>query len=197
MLSRLWAEPSNPYLVRLREKFLGYRPLGISFYNGKSYLDLGRPDLIGEPEDVGDSYHFAVPPCADEYLRLDEAGREAFYLPSKFFSPVMGEFYRMFSGFRESIDVAGNFFAPKDWTTLEDEFAEFRDLYDIAPWGKAVIIYHARNGDMLVMNEKGNLAWHCLSEGSFDPVAEDFEGFLAYFSDYLEKRCPIDSYGPD
>jgi hypothetical protein len=195
LLAWRWPIPTDPTLTLLREKLLTYRPVGIVTYDLQDYVQLDHPEVAEEPEGAGDSYYVAFPVPREEV----EARMKAL--------PVLGgehgvlslallEFYSLFPGFREDFQTAGHFIPPGQWITLADDMRDSVDLSSLGSWQEALWIYHACNGDMIVLSRTGEVGWYCLSENEIHLIAEDFSGFLHYLIGYLDNRWPLDSFGP-
>ena len=191
-LEIIWPETSHPEVHRLREKFLNFIPWGLSCSGDAVFLRLDHPDFPGGPQGKGDCYYFSMPGSTDEL-----AG--AF---SKFGigeSPGAMEFFRLFRGLRESIDVAGGFELPSEWRGFGEEIAPWREYIDdleaIKPWETSVKIYHALNGDMVLMNGAGCTAWYRFEDQTIQPIAPHFGDFLCYFRKHLDCHWPFDSHG--
>ena len=65
----------------------------------------------------------------------------------------------------------------------------------VSHWRCAWVIYHARNGDRILLHPDGGSAWFVTSEQQIRPIATSFSGFIDYLTDAIDQRWPLDSYG--
>lgn len=196
VLSEHWPVPADPALARLRSKFLGYHPAGILTYSTRSYLQLDHPEIDKEDEGVGDSYYLGYPAPREEVEATATAAFQAAGLEG-FPGAELVEFFALFPDLREDFQTAGHFIQAGEWQTLTQMLSEVPELVPEEPWAKAICLYHARNGDHVILSPSGEVAWWCSAEADVTPIAPDFNGFLDYLTDHLDQRWPLDSYGPD
>lgn len=191
-LRSIWPEAADSEVHLLREKFLSFIPSGLSCWGEAVYLRLDHPDFPGGPGGRGDCYYFSEPGSKDELAETFSG----FWIGA---SPGIMEFFLLFRGLRESIDMAGGFELPSEWIGFGEEIAPWReyieDLDAIEPWEASVKIYHALNGDMVLMNGAGCTAWYRLEDQTIQPIATRFEDFLGYFRRHLDCHWPFDSHG--
>lgn len=192
VLKTIWSEPVDPELQLLREKLLGFIPYGLSCSGERVYLRMDHPELPGGVERIGDCYYLSEPGSNDEMaVILSRFGIGA--------CPGLAEFFVLFRGLRESIDMAGGFELPSEWRTFGEVIEPWKDYIDdlaaIEAWEGSVKIYHALNGDLVLMNQAGGTAWWRIGGQSIQPIEARFEGFLSYFRRHLDRHWPFDSYG--
>lgn len=190
-----WPVPADPTLALLRQKFLTYCPVGIVTYDLQDYVQLDHPAVIGVAENLGDSYYVALPIQQEEV----EAGMKVALASCGtrgFLSTALVEFYSLFPHLREAFETCGHFIPPEKWKSLAEEMEGVSTPTELAGRHEALMIYHAVNGDMIALSPTGEVAWYCLSESEIIPIADCFSGFLRYFIEHMDKRWPLDSYGP-
>ncbi len=194
LLASRWPVPADPALALLRQKFLTYTPVAIVTYDLRDYLQLDHPEVTGDSE-VGDSYYVASPvPREEVEATMTAALGDREIRPT--LSPAFVEFHSLFPDLREDFQTSGHFIRPEEWKTLAEEMEDCEELEETGDWQDALWIYHGRNGDMLVLSPSGAVAWYSLGENEITPIADSFGDFLRHFVDHLEKRWPLDSYGP-
>lgn len=196
VLSEHWPVPADPALARLRSKFLSYHPAGIVTCSSRSYLQLDHPEIDKEDEGVGDSYYLGYPALREEVAAKITDALHTLGIASAV-SAALIEFYALFPVLREDVQCTGDFIQPGEWHTLGSMLSDFPDLIPEEPWASAICLYHARNGDDVVLSSSGEVAWYCIAEAEIIPIASDFSSFLDYLTGYLDQRWPLDSYGPD
>jgi hypothetical protein len=111
------------------------------------------------------------------------------------------EFNCVFAGLRESEpNLAGGFLLVDEWKTFRDrlgKYASYREPAQLKKWGDSVVVFHARNGNHVLMNPDGKLAWDVMQEQRVDEKWKSFDEFIEHYADYLDYNWPFDSYGPD
>lgn len=190
-----WSVPTDPELALLRQKLLTYRPVGIITYDLQDYVQLDHPAVIGGSQGVGDSYHVAPPIPRDE-VEADMIAALVSYGTCGFLTTALIEFYSLFPHLREDFETCGHFIPPKGWKSLAEHMEDVFTPAELGDWHEALLIYNARNGDMVVLSPTGGVAWYRLSENEIVPIADSFSGFLHYFIEYMDNRWPLDSFGP-
>ncbi|MCW1914206.1 hypothetical protein OJ996_11510 [Luteolibacter sp. GHJ8] len=188
--------PADPALARLREKLLTYHPAGIVTYSSRSYLQLDHPEIDKEDEGIGESYYLGYPALREEVAAAITDALHTLGIAGAV-SAALIEFYALFPGLREDFQCTGHFIQPGEWHTLGSMLSDVPDIIPQEPWASAICLYHARNGDDVVLSSSGEVAWYCIAEAEIIPIASDFSGFLDYLIGYLDLRWPLDSYGPD
>ena len=117
---------------------------------------------------------------------------------------LLEEFLRAFDGFRESDPgLAGGFIPLRQWIRTEQDRERSKySWYDHLPeaqqreWKDAIILFHARNGDQVVLHPDERAGWMLHEEARIEPKWPSFEAFIAGYVDALEYRWPFDGYGP-
>jgi hypothetical protein len=188
-----WDKSKHHELATLREKLSTYEPAGISCCYGRSYLRLDHPHMNDPASDAGCCY-LGDPTSPPRSLEGNIPAAVHAVHGGRFGFPEVVEFYDLFSDLRESIDCCGHFVAPCDWVSLAVMMDGVIDAAEHGSWQSSVGVYHGRNGDMVMLDESGAVAWYCLSENTILPIANTFAGFLHCLDDYLEKGWVLDSY---
>jgi hypothetical protein len=163
--------------------------------------------------------HFGRQPLLDDNRGDDEAREWAVYVAPPVqkegiagalgnfgFAPdgLLAEFVRAFDGLRESEPgLAGGFIPHREWITAEQDLRVSKySWYEHLPadekreWKDAVLLFHARNGDHVLLHPTLKAGWMLHEEARVEPKWPTFEAFVAGYADALEYRWPFDGYGP-
>lgn len=196
-LSRQWKGLKKP-LAELRDHLLPVRNVALTGRRGEAFLEICR----------------GIPFAAITEVPLDERWMSMYLQPPQHREKVLKkikefnlpktksfiDFNCVFSGLRDSEpDSAGGFEPVDKWRPFRDrlgKFAEYREPEDLRKWGDAVVIFHARNGNHVLMDSDGRLAWDVMQENRVGEKWKTFDEFIEHFADYLDYNWPFDSYGP-
>ncbi|WP_394830008.1 hypothetical protein LVJ94_26225 [Pendulispora rubella] len=146
-----------------------------------AWLEL-RPADAEEPEEGDPSLLLGEPPTRDEV----EASFASAGIPTQ---PAMVEFFTTFGRLRDMPPMhSGHFTVPSARDRFDAEDSDDDDGSRQA-WDGAAIIYSAQNGDEILLNAKGEIAWAVLETGQVRTIGP-FEKLLGAY--------PVDSYSwPD
>lgn len=192
IVEKRWSSISHDSLHALKTRLLEFTPRGIVVYEGEAWLVMERPLPLHKREgQARDITLLAPPPDAGAVTR----GLDRFKFAD---SPLFREFVENFGSLRESIpNYAGDFRVPKEWESLydywgEDEGMGYGKWY--TEWSNALVLYVSLSGDMLLLHPRGNIAWIYLEGGVPPrPIADDFEGFIRYYTDYRQQPRELDA----
>lgn len=117
----------------------------------------------------------------------------------------VAQFVAAFDGLRESEPgVAGGFIPLGEWHTVEEDSLRNSDSWydsisasEMKEWKSAVVLFHAYNGDHLLLQPSGQTGWMLHEESRVEPKWDSFERFVEDYSDVIEYRLPFDGYSPD
>ena len=110
-------------------------------------------------------------------------------------TPLMAEFFTHFHALRESPPgCAGSFLPPNTWDRVAEDrhLASYRQSKE---WQTAVSIYHALNGDYVLLSKTGKTAWAQMETQRIVPLKDDFEAFIQHYVAYRRFSWPFDSWG--
>lgn len=207
-IPRTWSTPTKFFPDRARE-----------------YLEKARTFPKKELAAMSDEHveylayqHFGNQALVHHYRGEDETWEWAVYVPEPISDKVindglkkfgfesdglLAEFIRAFDGIRESEPgLAGGFIPLREWITTDQERTSKYSWYEHLPpdqqkeWREAIIFFHARNGDHVVLHPSGKAGWMLHEEGRIEDKWPTLERFLADYADALEYRWPFDGYGP-
>jgi len=164
----------------------------------KDFADRNPVDNSDHDDEAREWAIYVAPPVDDSRL--------ASHLRTFGFPPdsLLADFVRAFDGFRESEPwLAGGFIPHRQWITAEQDlkFSKY-SWYEHLPaeeqreWKDAVILFHARNGDHVLLHPTQKAGWMLHEEARVEPKWPTFEAFVAGYVDALEYRWPFDGYGP-
>ncbi|HEY4262366.1 MAG TPA: SMI1/KNR4 family protein [Schlesneria sp.] len=187
MIQLRFAEIEPPELKALADQLKSYKPVSIVVQESRCWI---RLDSAHKSEIVGASAFVPVTPDAAR-IRSNLIAN-GFEVNSLFTS-----FMLQFAGLAEDFSSSGGFIREDEkWETLsEDWHQEVIDNYE--DWRGSLMIYHARNGDQVLLHRDGQVGWWVFAEGH---VERDFESFADFLASYISHRAnvawPLDSYGP-
>ena len=154
---------------------------------------LGLRSVLGEFEvreivDYGDGgLIYAVRPNAE-----DQNVGNAFYLPAPIDAELLAsrlndsnlsdvdnlpEFMTHFGGLAEDTTTAGQFVHTENpWPTFTDSWDGSIEGFD--EWKDSLMLYHARNGCILLVRSDGHVAWWVMQEAVVREIAQSFGEFI-------------------
>lgn len=176
-LQQRLTDTESPELLALAERLEEFTPYSIECADGIAYLFCSRLDSRGRLKgDVVDNFYISQPPTPTE---LEE--RVAFY--DKALQPLMKSFWSKYAGAGEEMsgEYAGQFLlhdaAAKDYDS--DTEARF------GKWKNSKVLYHARNGDLVLIDSSGATAWHVMETNENLPLTATFPEFLVHYAAFL------------
>lgn len=180
-LKKRWEEVDQASLIRLRDVLLEYE-----VYSVVDVEAGGMVRLIRESPEDGQLYVAA--PLKREFIedQLTPWGLEE--------NETLVQFLRCFGGLSESVIGAGNFTHVGPWTKFERELVP-EGVAGFAQWEDALVMYHAANGNALLIRKDGKLGWYILQEQRVTLAAESFDDFVHKLAHYWKNTSfPIDAY---
>jgi len=180
ILNERWANIDADSLQSLRARLLEFRPRSILVHHDEALLGIVRANK-------GDMLY--VPPPLDEAKIIEFV--TAFDAED---NKVFREFMRHFAGIREDLPSCAGYFVSDDLLRFTDFYDENVDGYE--EWKTSMIVYHAINGDHVLMRSDGAVAWCVFPEHKVKPLSDDFDGFVKHYVEYKRIAWPFDSYGP-
>jgi hypothetical protein len=208
-IPRTWSTPTQFFPDKAREYLAKERAsskkelAAMSDENVRylAYKHFGRQPLLHpyRGDDGAPEWAVYVAPPVDD-SRLAEHLRKFGFAPDG----LLAEFVRAFDGFRESEpDLAGGFIPHRQWITAEQDLRVSKySWYEHLPadekreWKDSVLLFHARNGDHVLLHPTQKAGWMLHEEARVEPRWPTFEAFVAGYADALEYRWPFDGYGP-
>jgi hypothetical protein len=184
-LQQRWADIKRPALKALRKTLSNFevRAILVDGTGGQIYAE--RPD---SEQTIGNSFYLPGPLDPKE-LR---GNLQSFGLAA---NPSVAEFLKHFAGLAEDTEVAGNFvYRESPWPSFTDSWDDSIDGFEV--WENSLILYHARNGCMLLIHPTGRVAWWVMQESAVEQIAANFDEFVRKFNKHRKGAWPFDPYGP-
>ncbi len=188
MLAMEWARVRYPEVASFRDVVLRFRPFALARDDQRWYLALERGSgefergtiYVESPLEPGE-----LESClASQNLADDD---------------LMRDFYAHFHGLMNRPLYSGNFERPEEWKSLRgigwDELdfrAEYRSTSE--KWLDALILYTTLDGDMVLRNAEGRIAWVLHDENRVMPLVPSFAEFLKICTEAYDRRSCLDSY---
>jgi hypothetical protein len=111
--------------------------------------------------------------------------------------PSVAKFLEFFNGFRESEPhLCGSFVDVREWNRIDNSEALDEKTQGLEDWSDGVILFEARNGDLLLLHPTGRTAWYSHEESLIRGMIPRFELFIQKYAAHLEYNWPFDSWGP-
>lgn len=178
-------QDATPVTLGLIKSLDDFIPRRIEYSGDIGYVFcLKRSALQKSMLNVSDSFYLAEPPSPepliDEALYFDDVARNS----------IM-EFMSKFAGSGESKAIAGQFV--RSLRGVQAEF-ENEDVESFGRWNNSRILYHAQNGDSVLLNSQGATAWHVFEVGEVFPLFDSFSKFVEHYATFRTTSDVFDSY---
>jgi hypothetical protein len=191
LLKNRWTKIAAPCLLSLKNYLLEFVPESIILRDGKGWLAIADPKFLHIKDQT--ICWFVAPPPDIQLLqrRLDE------FAPKEI--ECLHSFLLNFGGLRETIPGdAGDFCQIDQWENLavcgwEGYIKECRN-YDA--WRESVMLWGARNGDVLLLDSSGRLGWWSHETNEIYDFLNSFPVFIDYFVKYIKYRYPFSAWLP-
>ena len=176
-------KPYQTGVIALAEELERYKPTSVIHYCDSWFIRC----CIGDPNDYSISNEL--------------------YLAHKLFWPeisvfiedfpadqTLKEFFRQFAGMRESMPPMSGDFVYNDLQLLDD-LVSGRDTDEYEDWLDALCVYHAVNGDLVLLGEDGETGWYVMAENRVDLFTSSFDEMLQLWAEFRSTwNKPFDSY---
>ena len=108
---------------------------------------------------------------------------------------LLVELLTHFHSLREDFPPGGGYLIDNhSWEYLNDPFIE-KEVKGYSKWKNSLIIFHARNGDLLLQHPSGKVGWWVADEIKIKEAYNDLETCIMDFIHFQNKPWPFDSYG--
>jgi hypothetical protein len=219
LLERRWKGIVDTPLLLLREWLLRLEPSSILLFKNDAWIGVKLLPDIEEPSEpppwVISLRKYLTPPGFDSSSFFQTYGDTAcrtYFIPppldrasirqrlSELSFPrhkLLVSFLHFFAGLREDTPlISGNFLChdSKDWMLmLQDK----DDVEGFDEWQRGLMLYHARNGDGVIVHPRGRVGWWIFSEARIEGRYADLGEFVQCYVDRLDSKEPFDSYTSD
>lgn len=184
LLDDRWSTIHEPAVARIRDRLLRLQPGAIVIGAKRGWLRLDDPEI--ETANFGASRYLEAPlPPQIIGGELERLGLSD--------NAILREFLGCFSGLSEHPSVAGDFVFRAPWPKVSD--AGIDDLEGYHEWKDSLCLYHASNGDQVVVHASGRTDWWIYPERRIEERWTDVGAFLDFVAGSLDWRQPLDSYG--
>jgi hypothetical protein len=194
VLEANWHDVRDPCLALLRDFLVQFVPTSIITHGDSAWLVIADPERSdAEYLRCGDRWFVAPPPRREMLQRQLEAfGLQGIESLQSFFSH--------FNGLREDIPgCSGDISRPEEWHHLASLGWEgyIEECQNHESWQKAIMLWHARNGDIVLLNPSGETGWWDHEQNEIGSLTDTFPGFVRHFAAYIEHRYPFSAWPPD
>jgi hypothetical protein len=189
LLAQRWSNLREPALKELRNRLLEFTPKSIVIHEGRGWL---RADVPSADPSIGDSWYLPSPPeDIDWEAKLREFGVEG--------NPLLIEFTQHFGGLREDLpDMSGSFYEVHEWERFPLPGYELDEIKGAKDWQGSLIIFHARNGNSVLLHPDGRCGWWWFAEREVVENQPDLESLIRSFTRFnREFSFPFDGYPPE
>lgn len=175
--------PDNASLVRILDDFI---PRRVEWKNGIGYvLCIKRKSLESPTLRSTDMFYLAEP------LELEALKKEIAYFDESLREPMI-DFMWQFAGGGESNAGGSGQFARSFQTTAEE--IACNGIERLGDWKESRVLYHAQNGDSLLINPNGSTAWHIFEMDEVFALFETISGFGKHYLQFRTTDKIFDSY---
>lgn len=172
---------ASPMLAPLIDYIAEFVPTRLDFVEERAFLTCLRRTTLGQRIFHGNDFLVFAQPLPDEVIE------ERVHYFDEELRPIMREFLSKFAGFGSEIEGkhAGQFsfnsFPPA-------KIVAYYDPEELGDWKDARVLYHSSVGDLLLINNRGETAWHEFTEGEIVPLFNSFELMVKHFVE-LHRSC--------
>mgnify|MGYP003309752649 CR=1 FL=1 len=176
-LEKRWEHLTSSSLCNLRDRLLEFHPASIVVHD--KFADL---HCLRDPNhaSVSSDAHamFVPPPLEKDFIQrnLEVFGMEEL--------DSVAEFFLGFAGLGDQIPLVAGRFPYIEWSRFADWWGP--DTQGYKKWVDALVLYHALNGDQVLLHASGQVGWCVMDSNTVIEIANSFDEFIEHYTEFKE-----------